>query len=525
MILTGCVKNDEIPRCFVPSDALVRSAYNLNKCKNGTIHDCSPECKSSHTGTANVECVGNGKSFNFSGCVENQCYIPMHTPLSKSFVVNNCLGMVAASKCDISCASGKKGKTKILCKEDQGPFEISGCQDFSCQLPENGTWKAAYEVVDHDVCRGFVKPEECKIRCTENHYSYDGEPILSCLRRNGDFHFSGCHKRVCALPLDTEGYNVSGCEGILSEDECGVTCAKEFDGTAEATCTETNRFKLSGCTERSCNAPKAENGFILAGCTGETVPSKCLAHCGTNESQGLAKLSCPAWGSEGKLSGCAKNRCSLPRSLHAYNTSGCQGKKTVKDCHLSCAAGFEGNPQISCFQGQTYFDVQGCELKMFDNDWKKNEEHHKKELQRLHQEREREMQKNNCHLHNGRGIKGCPDNLLNRFTHLTPCWKVSACLSNCLEWFEHKNINDEVSCYDSCLCRAGITPKCHPPHCGTLDDESPSEEPYSGKAASVFPTDKNGNPLDPHKAFLFSHHPNNTYGNYTTYLRRTKKSD
>ena len=91
------------------------------------------------------------------------------------------------------------------------------------------------------------------------------------------------------------------------------------------------------------------------------------------------------------------------------------------------------------FANEKYFDVQGCELKMFDNDWKRNEEHHKKELQRLQKKRQEELEMNSCHLHNGYGVKGCPNALLNEFTHLTSCWKVSECLSNCLKWFENKD--------------------------------------------------------------------------------------
>ena len=54
------------------------------------------------------------------------------------------------------------------------------------------------------------------------------------------------------------------------------------------------------------------------------------------------------------------------------------------------------------------------------------------------------------------------DTLLNKFTHTTPCWKISECLMDCLSNYKNK---DEIQCYDSCLCRAGRSPPCRPPTC------------------------------------------------------------
>ncbi len=123
-----------------------------------------------------------------------------------------------------------------------------------------------------------------------------------------------------------------------------------------------------------------------------------------------------------------------------------------------------GKPRLSCTYLQEYFDVSGCRMNERNDFAQKKivEEAHKNDIQKLKKNRKMEITKHNCHLYNGRGVKGCPDKLLNKFTHITPCWKVSECLASCLTTYKNSN---EIECYDSCLCRAGITPPCHPPTC------------------------------------------------------------
>eukprot|EP00943_MAST-04B_sp_MAST-4B-sp1_P007984 g7984.t1 len=261
---------------------------------------------------------------------------------------------------------------------------------------------------------GYVKPSDCGITCAPGYNSKDNSIFKICKQDQGEFELIGCTPNVCHFPSNVEGYDMRNCMGDLSADKCQVSCsAPDYIGSPKVECLEHDGiFHIGGETCRPQSTPTTpSNG-------GDKTPT-------TKPNGGAVPSSTTA--------APKKNKCFAPTNLDlAYDLSSC--------------------------------DVTGCSLdeKLRFGRHTRKEETHKKNIKRYRNNRKDEVAERNCHLYNGRGVHGCSDKLLNKFTHVTPCWRTSECLSSCLSTFKNE---EQVQCYHSCLCRAGISPPCHSPAC------------------------------------------------------------
>merc|ERR1712127_644137 len=134
-----------------------------------------------------------------------------------------------------SCATNYAGSATDTCSSSGGTFSFSGC-DVACTLPTASADLAPYNTGG---CSGTRSASQCSLSCATG---YQGTAAATCSTAGGTHVLSGCTaKPACSLPATTTGYSTAGgCAATtaspLNEDQCSVSCATNYAGSATDTC-------------------------------------------------------------------------------------------------------------------------------------------------------------------------------------------------------------------------------------------------------------------------------------------------
>lgn len=291
----------------------------------------------------------------------------------------------------IECSPGYTGTVSLQCNQNETeynegiyhPFEISGCEVNTCQIPE-GLSGINFGSIDEgrgDGPRISVEELRAQITCEGNH-SENSEAVIEC-NDNGGL-FSGletfCSENICTIPnnieVDVESNPVYGIRDNLGN---GV-----LPETVSETLSEELRNYLSSVGQNSdqslCydNLPDQNTEHQLSDLSNITCKDNC---------HGNVILECEEGQRPLTISGCHEKYCRLPNLLDTnnilYNFSGVRDKLQLleeiqgigitknqidatfngNESQLSCSSFSNPGDTISfdCAENGQEFTLSGCE--------------------------------------------------------------------------------------------------------------------------------------------------------------------
>mmetsp|Transcript_6016 Transcript_6016/g.13168 ORF Transcript_6016/g.13168 Transcript_6016/m.13168 type:complete len:1097 (-) Transcript_6016:21-3311(-) len=364
-VFSGC---EAEPTCTLPTGTAVEP-YSTSGCTttSGARREdqCTVTCNTpNYNGNAADSCPSGGGVFQLTGC-EPACNLP-----SSTTGYTGCSNGQTASQCTPSCATDYTGTATDTCPTAGGDFVFSGCTALpKCKLGAASTY-TGYTPTNCGTSANPVTIDTCGVTCASGWEPTTSgtAPVDSCANDDADFGFSGCSKiPQCSMSAQT-GYVVSSCDtsgGNLWESQCGVSCAADYTGTPQATCSVDGQpFTVTGCSPiPTCSAP-ATTGYTLTGCdttNGNLRASACNPSCDTaNDYSGTASATCASMGAAMTFSGCHPE-CNLPSPMTGY-TGTCTGSapQRANQCGVTCAVGYMGTAVVTCNTPGTDFLLTGC---------------------------------------------------------------------------------------------------------------------------------------------------------------------
>eukprot|EP01060_Flectonema_neradi_P010458 TRINITY_DN17542_c0_g2_i3.p1 TRINITY_DN17542_c0_g2~~TRINITY_DN17542_c0_g2_i3.p1 ORF type:complete len:3545 (+),score=591.11 TRINITY_DN17542_c0_g2_i3:81-10715(+) len=293
--------------------------------------------------------------------------------------------------CPLVCESGYTGGSlELLCSGSPAAWSTTGspCTPVVCSAatfdPNVGPYTPLTMAYMSSTCANTAMGS-CDLVCATN---YVGTGSLTC-SNTGNYVVSGagCTVVQCTTPFVPATYNVLSVVTTANDEATdppiALTCESNYVGTPSLQCNSSGNWEVTGsCTSVTCDTllfdPAVHNAKAVvsfAACA-TSVDGHCALAC-IDTHEGTPDLKClvsGAWDVTG--SACVPKTCSSPFTPATYDvdplsTTPCE-KATDSPCSLTCIAGYQGSPSLSCSTSSSW-DVTGtpctpiqCDILMFN---------------------------------------------------------------------------------------------------------------------------------------------------------------